>query len=139
MEGEFHNIIVKRVVYEKDINGVNSIIFGTDEDGYFLIQRDSFIDLKEDPMYKKPYIEMNEQNGHYYDILKVLFSQKTIYILLERCFLSKNQILINMQDDVNAKIIDFFVNNLFLGSVVEYSDDVDLNLHIKQTIFRTQY
>jgi len=139
MEGEFHNIIVKRVVYDKDINGVYSIIFATDEDGYFLIQRDSFIDLKEDPMYKKPYIEMNEQNGHYYDVLKVLFSQRTIYILIERCFLNKNQILINMHEDVNAKIIDFFVNHLFLGSVVEYADEVDANLHIEQTIFPEQF
>ena len=66
MEGECHNINVKQVAYDYDVNGVNSIYFLTDEGGFFpdgcgyvWIQRGSFIDLDEEPVYHKPYIEMN--------------------------------------------------------------------------------
>ena len=121
-------------VYDKlDTNALNIIT----KDGYFCIQRGVAIDPKDDPLYNKPHIELDSQmNGDYFDLREVIFFSKEIHIIPESIFNEKyNCIIIGVPDGVDKKIIDFFVNYLFLGDIVKYTEDIDPILHIKQTSF----
>lgn len=40
-------------------------------------------------------------------------------------------------DEINEKLIDFFVNYLFLGDVAEFSSEIDVKLHIAQVLQET--
>ena len=39
-------------------------------------------------------------------------------------------------DEIDAKLIDFFVNYLFLGDFAEFSSEIDVELHIAQVLFQ---
>jgi hypothetical protein len=125
---------VRKMEYVYDELDTNAMNFITD-DGYFCISRCVYIDADEDPLFKKPHIELNEQNGIYCDFLEALFSMNKIYITLEEEFLSYKKIIVNMTDKADVKTIDFFVNHLFLGDVVKYAEDIDVTMHLKQTNF----
>jgi hypothetical protein len=138
MEVKTLDVIVRQMEYVYDELDTNAMNFITD-DGYFCISRCVYIDAEEDPLFKKPHIELNEQNGIYCDFLEVLFSMNKIFITLEKNFLSYKQITVNMIDSVDEKTIDFFVNHLFLGDVVKYAEDIDIKMHLKQTNFPEEF
>ncbi|MCL2636811.1 MAG: hypothetical protein FWD48_00425 [Oscillospiraceae bacterium] len=134
MQNKALEVYVKQAEYIYDDRGTNAMNFITD-DGYFCIQRGVFIETDEAPMYSKPYIELNEQNGTYCDFLEVLFSENKVFIALEKDFLDYRQVTVNMTENIDLKTIDFFVNHLYLGDVVKYAEDIDKAMQIEQTIF----
>jgi len=133
------NVKPERIEYVYDTLDTNALHCIT-ADGYFDIQRCVYIDPKDDLIFKKPYIELDEQNGIYCDFEEVQISANSIHITLERYFLSDyKHIIINMTEEVDLKTIDFFVNHLFLGDVVKYAEDIGIDMHIEQTEFPDQF
>lgn len=119
---------------ELDTNAINFQFVN----GYLSIQIQIYIDPDNSPEENEPYFEMQDDStGQYINIKRVYLDKNLISIKLSEAFCLKYyNISIYLPYELNFNLIDFFVNHLFLGKYVEYSDSIPNSLRIKQTQFR---
>ncbi len=119
---------------ENDTNAINFFVDG----GYLSLQICVYVDPSESPPSTEPHIELNSQEqAHYGGIGSVAFYCDKLTINFPKKFLRKyDQVEILVGSKVDKKIVDFFVNHLFMGDRVRYSDEFPPELHIEQTEFQ---
>jgi hypothetical protein len=111
-------------VYDQlDTNALNCKL----SDGYFNIQTSVY--LEEDEQLNEPFIELNDQSSaQCVGIERVVFSDADVVVQFAKgsWFLKSHGIVrLSIRGGVTRGIVGFFVNSLFLGEIVSYSDDFD--------------
>jgi CRISPR/Cas system-associated protein endoribonuclease Cas2 len=119
---------------ENDTNAINFLVEG----GYLSLQIGVYVDPCENPPSTEPHIELDSQEkAQYGGIGLVVFYPDKLTINFSKKFLKKyDQVEILVGSTVDKKIVDFFVNHLFMGDRVEYSGEFPRELHVEQTEFQ---
>lgn len=119
-----------------DVLDANAITFQL-EDVSFSIQIDIYIDEDDDDIVNEPYFELNdEMNSQVGGLEKIVFHNDKICIYFQddNLFLDKYS-LIAISGVIDERTIDFFINHLFLGSKIQYSNDFDKENMASRTEF----
>lgn len=125
------------IEYYYDTHHSNAINFKSN--GHYLsIQRSIVIDENDNPIFKKCNFTTSDGNLiGYIDIDKVEFKKNSIIISFSSILANGlSGLEVCLIDEIDAKLIDFFVNYLFLGDFAEFSSEIDVELHIAQVLFQ---
>ena len=125
------------IEYNYDVHYSNAINF-TSGGQYLSIQRSIVVDEDDDPILKKCNFTTSDGNLiGYIDIKNIEFKKCSIIISFSSALTNGlSGIEVCLVDEIDEKIIDFFVNYLFLGDVAEFSSEIDVKLHIAQVLFQ---
>ncbi len=127
-------IVKTYLIYDDlDTNCINMIL----ENGYFNIQTSVYVD-NDDEFSEIPYFELyGQENSEYLEPCEIKFHSKEIHINFPRKIFNKYiNIILRFNKEINKEIVNFFVNYLFLGSKITYSNEFNKNNIISQTNFR---
>ncbi|WP_174939027.1 hypothetical protein [Burkholderia lata] len=140
MDAQGKEPVVKLTIHPIEIDFVfdeldtNAITFKLEE-GYFSIQ--TCVYLEDDERLNEPTIELNDQGSSQCGGLRqVYFASRSVELKFQEGydFLDKySAVLISFDEFVDVKLVDFFVNHLFLGDIVCYEDDFDSSKKVVQT------
>ena len=120
-----------------DCNALNFVL----ENGYFSIHRSIVIDAEDDPIFALPYFMLSSpesgNEGNYSAITELHISPHQLNFTFANAIAAEQtQVQIHCMQPVDLKLVDFLVNDLFLGDVVVYADDVASELCVEQVLFQ---
>ena len=120
-----------------DCNALNFVL----ENGYFSIHRSIVIDAEDDPIFALPYFMLSspewDDGGNYNAITELHISPHQLNFTFANAIAAEQtQVHIHCTQPVDLKLVDFLVNDLFLGDVVVYADDVASELCVEQVLFQ---
>ena len=120
-----------------DCNSLNFVL----KDGYFSIHRSIVIDAEDDPIFALPYFMLSSpewgNEGNYNAITELHISPHQLNFTFANAIAAEQtQVHIHCTQPVDLKLVDFLVNDLFLGDVVVYADDVASELCVEQVLFQ---
>ncbi|WP_423762418.1 hypothetical protein [Burkholderia sp. NLJ2] len=124
-------IEVDFVYDELDANAVTFKL----KDGYLSIQ--TCVYLEDDERLNEPTVELSDQGSSQCGgLAQIVFSPREVELKFQEgdYFLSQySAISILLDEFVDVKLVDFFVNHLFLGDIVIYGDSFDPAEKVIQT------
>lgn len=130
MSATMHSVGVDFVY---DVLNTNAVTFKL-KDGYISIQ--TCVYLEDDERLNEPTIELNDQGSSQCGGLMeiVIFSSEIRLVFCENSrFLGEYYFISILLDElVDVRLVDFFVNHLFLGGIVVYGDDFDPSKKVDQ-------
>lgn len=120
-----------------DCNALNFVL----ENGYFSIHRSIVIDAEEDPIFALPYFMLSSPNwgneGNYNAITELHISPHQLNFTFANAIAAEQtQVHIHCSQPVNLQLVNFLVNDLFLGDVVVYAEEFPIDLRVKQVLFQ---
>ena len=126
--------------YVYDHLDCNSLSFVL-KDGYFSIHRSIVIDAEDDPIFALPYFMFSSpewgDEGNYNAITELHISPHQLnFTFAQAIAAEQTQVYIHSTQPVDLKLVDFLVNDLFLGDVVVYAEEMPTELRIKQVLFQ---
>ncbi|QRR07825.1 hypothetical protein FPJ27_16440 [Burkholderia sp. MS455] len=126
-----HPIEVDFVYDELDTNAVTFKL----KDGYLSIQ--TCVYLEDDERLNEPTVELNDQGSSQCGgLAHIVFFPREVEVGFREgdYFLGEySAISILLDEFVDVKLVDFFVNHLFLGDIVVYGDGFDPARKVTQT------
>ena len=120
-----------------DCNALNFVL----ENGYFSIHRSIVIDAEEDPIFSLPYFMLASpdwgEEGTYNAIIQLHIAPHHLsFTFAHEIAGAQTQVHIHCAQSVNLKLVDFLVNDLFLGDVVVYAEEMPTELRVEQVLFQ---
>ena len=120
-----------------DCNSLNFVL----KDGYFSIHRSIVIDAEDDPIFALPYFMFSSpewgDEGNYNAITELHISPHQLSFTFANAIAAEQtQVQIHCMQPVDLKLVDFLVNDLFLGDVVVYAKDMASELRVAQVLFQ---
>ena len=120
-----------------DCNALNFVL----ENGYFSIHRSIVIDAEEDPIFSLPYFMLASpdwgEEGTYNAIIQLHIAPHQLsFTFAHEIAGAQTQVHIHCTQPVNLKLVDFLVNDLFLGDVVVYAEEMPTELRVEQVLFQ---
>ena len=120
-----------------DCNALNFVL----ENGYFSIHRSIVIDAEEDPIFALPYFMLASpdwgEEGNYNAIIQLYIAPHHLsFTFAHEIAGAQTQVHIHCTQPVNLKLVDFLVNDLFLGDVVVYAEEMPTELRVEQVLFQ---
>ena len=120
-----------------DCNALNFVL----ENGYFSIHRSIVIDAEEDPIFSLPYFMLASpdwgEEGTYNAIIQLHIAPHQLsFTFAHEITAAQTQLHIHCAQPVNLKLVDFLVNDLFLGDVVVYAEEMPTELRVEQVLFQ---
>ena len=120
-----------------DCNALNFVL----ENGYFSIHRSIVIDAEEDPIFSLPYFMLASpdwgEEGTYNAITQLhIAPHQLCFTFAHEIAAAQTQIHILCTQPVGLKLVDFLVNDLFLGDVVVYAEEMPTELRVEQVLFQ---
>ena len=120
-----------------DCNSLNFVL----EDGYFSIHRSIVIDAEEDPIFALPYFMLSSpdwgEEGTYNAITQLHIAPHQLsFTFAHEITATQTQVQIHSTQPVDLKLVSFLVNDLFLGDVVAYAEEMPTELRVKQVLFQ---
>ena len=120
-----------------DCNALNFVL----ENGYFSIHRSIVIDAEDDPIFALPYFMFSSpewgDEGNYNAITELHISPHQLNFTFANAIAAEQtQVHIHCTQPVDLKLVDFLVNDLFLGDVVVYAKDMASELRVAQVLFQ---
>ena len=111
------------------------------ENGYFSIHRSIVIDAEEDPIFALPYFMLASpdwgEEGNYNAITQLHIAPHHLsFTFAHEIAGAQTQVHIHCAQSVNLKLVDFLVNDLFLGDVVVYAEEMPTELRVEQVLFQ---
>ncbi|MPM77881.1 hypothetical protein SDC9_124890 [bioreactor metagenome] len=132
-----HEILIfhaAEVEYYFDVLDCNVINFRCLNE-YFSIQVQTYLDPDNSPIENEPYFEMNHADcGMYMRVRHLTIGVRSVRVIFEDVFAEQFKgVEIFPPEAVGEQMVDFFVNQLFMGGVVKYADDFPLGMRVVQT------
>lgn len=126
--------------YVYDHLDCNSLSFVL-KDGYFSIHRSIVIDAEDDPIFALPYFMLSSpewgNEGNYNAITELhIYPHQLNFTFANAIAAEQTQVQIHCMQPVDLKLVDFLVNDLFLGDVVVYAEDMISELRVAQVLFQ---
>ena len=120
-----------------DCNSLNFVL----KDGYFSIHRSIVIDAEDDPIFALPYFMLASpdwgEEGTYNAIIQLHIAPHQLsFTFAHEITVAQTQLHIHCTQPVNLKLVDFLVNDLFLGDVVVYAEEMPTELRVEQVLFQ---
>ena len=120
-----------------DCNALNFVL----ENGYFSIHRSIVIDAEEDPIFSLPYFMLASpdwgEEGTYNAITELHISPHQLNFTFANAIATElTQVQIHCTQPVDLQLVDFLVNDLFLGDVVVYAEEMPTELRVEQVLFQ---
>ena len=120
-----------------DCNALNFVL----ENSYFSIHRSIVIDAEEDPIFALPYFMLASpdwgEEGTYNAIIQLHIAPHQLsFTFAHEITIAQTQVHIHCAQSVNLKLVDFLVNDLFLGDVVVYAEEMPTELRVEQVLFQ---
>ena len=120
-----------------DCNALNFVL----ENGYFSIHRSIVIDAEDDPIFALPYFMLSSpesgNEGNYNAITELHISPHQLNFTFANAIAAEQtQVQIHCMQPVDLKLVDFLVNDLFLGDVMVYTEDMASELRVAQVLFQ---
>ena len=120
-----------------DCNALNFVL----ENGYFSIHRSIVIDAEEDPIFALPYFMLSSPDwgdeGNYNAITELHISPHQLSFTFANAIAAEQtQVHIHNTQPVDLQLVDFLVNDLFLGDVVAYAEEMPTELRVEQVLFQ---
>ena len=120
-----------------DCNSLNFVL----KDGYFSIHRSIIIDAEDDPIFALPYFMLSSpewgNEGNYNAITELYIGPHQLNFTFAQAIAAElTQVQIHCTQLVDLKLVDFLVNDLFLGDVVVYAKDMASELRVAQVLFQ---
>lgn len=120
-----------------DCNALNFVL----ENGYFSIHRSIVIDAEEDPIFALPYFMLSSpdwgEEGTYNAITQLHIAPHQLsFTFAHEITATQTQVQIHSTQPVDLKLVSFLVNDLFLGDVVAYAEEMPTELRVKQVLFQ---
>ena len=120
-----------------DCNALNFVL----ENGYFSIHRSIVIDAEEDPIFALPYFMLASPDwgdeGNYNAITELHISPHQLSFTFTNAIAAEQtQVHIHNTQPVDLQLVDFLVNDLFLGDVVAYAEEMPTELRVEQVLFQ---
>ena len=120
-----------------DCNSLNFVL----KDGYFSIHRSIVIDAEDDPIFALPYFMFSSpewgDEGNYNAITELHISPHQLNFTFANAIAAElTQVQIHCTQPVDLKLVDFLVNDLFLGDVVVYAEEMPTELRVEQVLFQ---
>jgi hypothetical protein len=119
---------------ELDANAINFYL--PEPYKYFSIASGIF--LEGDEKLDQPEFEIGDQQMHRGGLRAVVFSPGVVELGFDKSkpFLKRYRVVrLLVGDALDRRMVDFFVNYLFFGRIVDYTDDFDTALKVVQTQF----
>ena len=109
--------------------------------GYFSIHRSIVIDAEEDPIFALPYFMLSSpdwgEEGTYNAITQLHIAPHQLsFTFAHEITATQTQVQIHSTQPVDLKLVSFLVNDLFLGDVVAYAEEMPTELRVKQVLFQ---
>ena len=119
-----------------DCNALNFVL----ENGYFSIHRSIVIDAEEDPIFALPYFMLASPDwgdeGNYNAITELHISPHQLNFTFANAIAAEQtQVHIHNTQPIDFQLMDFLVNDLFLGDVVAYAEEMPTELRVEQVLF----
>ena len=126
--------------YVYDHLDCNSLSFVL-KDGYFSIHRSIVIDAEDDPIFALPYFMLSSpewgNEGNYNAITELYIGPHQLNFTFAQAIAAElTQVQIHCTQPVDLKLVDFLVNDLFLGDVMVYTEDMASELRVAQVLFQ---
>ena len=120
-----------------DCNALNFVL----ENGYFSIHRSIVIDAEEDPIFALPYFMLSSpdwgEEGTYNAITQLHIAPHQLsFTFAHEITATQTQVQIHSTQPVDLKLVSFLVNDLFLGDVVAYAEEMPTELRVEQVLFQ---
>ena len=120
-----------------DCNSLNFVL----KDGYFSIHRSIIIDAEDDPIFALPYFMLSSpewgNEGNYNAITELYIGPHQLNFTFAQAIAAElTQVQIHWTQPVDLKLVDFLVNDLFLGDVVVYAEEMPTELRVEQVLFQ---
>ena len=120
-----------------DCNALNFVL----ENGYFSIHRSIVIDAEEDPIFALPYFMLASPDwgdeGNYNAITELHISPHQLNFTFANAIAAEQtQVHIHNTQPIDFQLMDFLVNDLFLGDVVAYAEEMPTELRVEQVLFQ---
>ena len=120
-----------------DCNSLNFML----KDGYFSIHRSIVIDAEDDPIFALPYFMLSSREwgneGNYNAITELYIGPHQLNFTFAQAIAAElTQVQIHCTQPVDLKLVDFLVNDLFLGDVMVYTEDMASELRVAQVLFQ---
>ena len=120
-----------------DCNSLNFVL----KDGYFSIHRSIIIDAEDDPIFALPYFMFSspewDDEGNYNAITELYIGPHQLNFTFAQAIAAElTQVQIHCTQPVDLKLVDFLVNDLFLGDVMVYTEDMASELRVAQVLFQ---
>ena len=120
-----------------DCNALNFVL----ENGYFSIHRSIVIDAEDDPIFALPYFMLSSpewgNEGNYNAITELYIGPHQLNFTFAQAIAAElTQVQIHCTQPVDLKLVDFLVNDLFLGDVMVYTEDMASELRVAQVLFQ---
>ena len=120
-----------------DCNALNFVL----ENGYFSIHRSIVIDAEENPIFALPYFMLASPDwgdeGNYNAITELHISPHQLSFTFTNAIAAEQtQVHIHNTQPVDLQLVDFLVNDLFLGDVVAYAEEMPTELRVEQVLFQ---
>ena len=120
-----------------DCNSLNFVL----KDGYFSIHRSIIIDAEDDPIFALPYFMLSSpewgNEGNYNAITELYIGPHQLNFTFAQAIAAElTQVQIHCTQPVDLKLVDFLVNDLFLGDVVVYAEEMPTELRVEQVLFQ---
>lgn len=130
------NIIPANIEYVYDNLQTNAISF-TWDNNYFTIATGEILEEDDDPDYIE--FELNDQgNFRIGNLDKVVFYNDRLEIIFTDLYLKKYEKSV-IHTEVNKKIVDFFINYLFLYKFIIYDDSFNTSNIVEKERVREYY
>lgn len=130
------SIIPNNIEYVYDNLETNAISFIWD-DNYFTIATGEILEEDDDPDYIE--FELNDQgNFRIGNLDKVVFYNDRLEIIFTDLYLKKYEKSV-IYTEVNKKIVDFFINYLFLDKFIIYDDSFNKSNIVEKERVREYY
>ena len=109
--------------------------------GYFSIHRSIVIDAEEDPIFALPYFMLTSpdwgEEGTYNAITQLHIAPHHLsFTFAHEITVAQTQVHIHCTQPVNLQLVDILVNDLFLGDVVVYAEEMPTELRVEQVLFQ---
>ena len=120
-----------------DCNSLNFVL----KDGYFSIHRSIVIDAEDDPIFALPYFMLSSpewgNEGNYNAITELHISPHQLNFTFANAIAAEQtQVHIHNTQPIDFQLMDFLVNDLFLGDVVAYAEEMPTELRVEQVLFQ---
>ena len=120
-----------------DCNSLNFVL----KDGYFSIHRSIVIDAEDDPIFALPYFMFSspewDDEGNYNAITELHISPHQLSFTFANAIAAEQtQVHIHNTQPIDLQLVGFLVNDLFLGDVVVYAEEMPTELRVEQVLFQ---
>ena len=120
-----------------DCNSLNFVL----KDGYFSIHRSIVIDAEDDPIFALPYFMLASPDwgdeGNYNAITELHISPHQLSFTFANAIAAEQtQVHIHNTQPIDLQLVGFLVNDLFLGDVVVYAEEMPTELRVEQVLFQ---